>query len=64
MQFRNINPIENILLKFKRDIEHQSVNTHSQNDLLAAVRHGLENIEPACFKDLISTILAKLNNDW
>ena len=46
-QSPDLNPIENIWLKLKRDIEPQAVNIHTKNDLLAAVRHSWENIKPA-----------------
>lgn len=41
-QSPDINPIENIWLKLKRDIEPQAVNIHTQIDLLAAVHHSPE----------------------
>ena len=43
-QSLDINPIENVRLKLKRDIEPQAVNIHSPNDLLAAVHYSWENI--------------------
>ena len=59
-QSLDINPIENVWLKLKRDIESQAVNIHSPNDSLAAVRHSWENIQPAYVQDLYATIPARL----
>ena len=47
------------------DINHtewpaQSPDIHTKNDLLAAVRHSWENIEPAYVQGLYSTIPARL----
>ena len=55
-QYPDINPIENIWLKLKRDIEPKAVNIQTQNDLIAAVRHCWENIEPAYVQGLLTTL--------
>ena len=60
-QSPDINPIENSWLKLKIDIEPQTVNIQTQNDLIAAVRRCWENIEPAYVQGLYNTIPARLN---
>ena len=59
-QSPDLNPIENIWLKLKRDIEPQAVNINSKNDLLNAVRRSWETIEPAYIQGLYNTIPARL----
>ena len=59
-QSLDVNPIENVWVKLKRDIELKAVNIHTPNDLLAAVRHSWENIQPAYVQDLYATIPARL----
>ena len=59
-QSLDVNPIESVCLKLKRDIEPQAVNIHSPNDLLAAVCHSWENIQPDYVQDLYPTIPAQL----
>ena len=59
-QSPDLNPIENIWLKLKRDIEPQAVNINSKNDLLNAVRRIWETIEPAYIQGLYNTIPARL----
>ena len=60
VQSPDINPIENIWLKLKRDIEPQAVNIQTQNDLIAVVRRCWESIEPANVQGLYNTIPARL----
>lgn len=59
-QSPDMNPIENIWLKLKRDIEKQTANIHTENELMTVVRHSWESIPPSYVQELYSTIPARL----
>lgn len=59
-QSPDLNPIENIWLKLKRDIEPQAINIHNRNELIIAVRRAWENIQPAYVQELYRSVPSRL----
>ena len=55
-QSPDLNIIENVWLRLKRDTQPHSIPIHTQDELIAAIRHAWNNIPVQYVRDLFATI--------